>query len=251
MIIGSKGQEGLENPFTEFLQDEVVEGKYHYVRVSFSIICLVILFVDTIIGGHPLNVMLNYICYLFMGDFLYRLYLSKNKWKFIKVSWYDIFLCLPFYQLTWLTVGITIRCVKTVIEFVLEAINSAFKSMLIFGMLLISFATISVMQFETLPECNIKTAYDAAWWAICTITTVGYGDKFPITMGGRIVSTMLMISGIGLFGAIVGYVSSFFTDKEKTNNKDIDTIEELSKQIMEMKEELKKKIDLSNENRDN
>jgi voltage-gated potassium channel len=97
------------------------------------------------------------------------------------------------------------------------------------------------MQFEVLPECNIKNAYDAMWWAVCTITTVGYGDKFPITEGGRIVSILLMISGIGLFGALVGYVSNFFTDKERNNNTSIDTIEELSKQLNEIKEDLKKK----------
>lgn len=243
MILNNKDQQGLDNPFTEFLQDEVVEGKYHYVRITFSILCLGILFIDTLIGGPKLTEMLHYACYAFLGDFLYRLYLSKNRLKFIKMSWYDIFLCLPFYPLVWLTVGITIRCVKTVIEFVLEAVHSAFKSMIIFGGLLIVFATISIMQFEVLPECNIKTPFDAMWWALCTITTVGYGDKFPITEGGRIVSALLMISGIGLFGALVGYVSTFFTDKEKTNNKDIDTIEELSRQMMAMSEELKKKID--------
>lgn len=242
-FINNKDGEGLKNPFTEFLQDEVVEGKYHYVRITFSILCLLTLFIDTLIGGPPLNQLLHYACYLFLGDFIYRCYLSKNRLKFLKVSWYDIFLCLPFYPLAWLTVGITIRCVKTVVEFVLEAVHSAFKSMLIFGALLISFATVSVMQFEVLPECNIKNGFDAMWWALCTITTVGYGDKFPITDGGRIVSTILMVSGIGLFGALVGYVSSFFTDKEKTHNSSIDTIEELSKQMLELKEELKKKID--------
>lgn len=242
-FINNKTQEGLNSPFTEYLQDEVVEGKYHYVRITFSILTLLILFIDTLIGGPPLNEMLNYVCFLFLGDFLYRLYLSKNKWKFIKISWIDLLLCWPFYQLTWLTVGVTIRCVKTAIEFVLETIHSAFSSMLIFGGLLIMFATVSIMQFEILPECNIKTPFDAMWWSLCTITTVGYGDKFPITDGGRIVSTILMISGIGLFGALVGYVSTFFTDKEKNNNTDIDTIEELSKQLIEIKEELKKKID--------
>jgi voltage-gated potassium channel len=128
------------------------------------------------------------------------------------------------------------------VEFVLEKVNAAFISMICFGALLITFATISVMQFEVLPECNIKNGYDAIWWAICTITTVGYGDKFPITDGGRIVSILLMISGIGLFGALVGYVSNIFTDKEKNNNKTIDTIEELSKQIEELKKNLTDEI---------
>jgi len=168
-------------------------------------------------------------------DFAYRFYLSNDRIKFLKISWYDLALCLPFYSLPWLTVGVTIRCVKIMIEFVLEKVNTAFVSMICFGALLITFATISVMQFEVLADCNIKNGYDAIWWAICTITTVGYGDKFPITEGGRIVSIMLMISGIGLFGALVGYVSNIFTEKEKNHNKTIDTIEELSKQLEDLK----------------
>ena len=110
--------------------------------------------------------------------------------------------------------------------------------MICFGALLITFATISIMQFEVRPDCNIKNGYDAIWWAICTITTVGYGDKFPITDGGRIISIMLMISGIGLFGALVGYVSNIFTDKEKNHNHTIDTIEELSKQLEDIKKSI-------------
>lgn len=242
MIINNKNQEGLKNPFADYIDDGVSEGKYHYVRVSVSIICLLIMFIDTLVAGPKLTEFLEYGCFLFMFDFMYRLYLSNDRQKFLRLSWFDLLLCLPFYTLPWLTVGITIRCIKVSLEFVLAKVNSALYSMLYFAMLLISFATISIMQFETLPECNIKNAYDAIWWSICTITTVGYGDKFPITDGGRIVSVILMISGIGLFGALVGYVSTLFTDKEKNNNNNIDTIEELSNQIDELKKNLKDEI---------
>jgi voltage-gated potassium channel len=235
MITNSKNQEGLKNPFMDYINDGVSEGRYHYVRITFALSCLIIMFVDTLVAGPKLTEMLEYGCFLFLFDFAYRFYLSNDRIKFLKLSWYDLALCLPFYSLPWLTVGITIRCVKIMIEFVLEKVNAAFISMICFGALLITFATICVMQFEVLPECNIKSGYDAIWWAICTITTVGYGDKFPITEGGRIVSILLMISGIGLFGALVGYVSNIFTEKEKNHNKTIDTIEELSKQLEDLK----------------
>ena len=241
MVIDNKNQEGLVNPFRDYIDDGVSEGRYHYVRVSVSVICLLIMLVDTLIAGPKLTEFLEYGCFLFMFDFLYRLYLSDNRRRFLKYSWFDLILCLPFYPLAWLTVGVTIRCLKIMIEFVLEKVETALYSMLCFGILLITFATISIMQFEVLPECNIKNGFDAIWWAICTITTVGYGDKFPITFGGRIVSILLMVSGIGLFGALVGYVSTVFTDKEKNNNNTIDTIEELSKQIEELRKELKNK----------
>ena len=58
-------------------------------------------------------------------------------------------------------------------------------------------------------------------------------------MVGKAVAIVLMVCGIGLFGTLIGYFSSFFTDKEKKNNKTVDTIEELSAQITELRNELK------------
>jgi len=57
---------------------------------------------------------------------------------------------------------------------------------------------------------NIKTAGDAIWWSVATITTVGYGDVYPVTTEGRTLAMILMISGIGLFGILSGLAASFF-----------------------------------------
>ena len=59
-------------------------------------------------------------------------------------------------------------------------------------------------------KANIKTANDAIWWSVTTITTVGYGDKYPLTMEGRVIAMVLMLSGVGLFGTLSGLVASFF-----------------------------------------
>ena len=48
------------------------------------------------------------------------------------------------------------------------------------------------------------------WWACATITTVGYGDRYPITTEGRIVGVVLMTVGVGLFGTFTGFVASWF-----------------------------------------
>lgn len=61
---------------------------------------------------------------------------------------------------------------------------------------------------ETAPESNIKTAEDAIWWAFVTITTVGYGDRFPVTTEGRIIAALLMTAGVGLFGTFTGFIAS-------------------------------------------
>jgi len=67
------------------------------------------------------------------------------------------------------------------------------------------------------PESNIKTAGDAIWWAFVTITTVGYGDRFPVTSAGRIIAAFLMITGVALFGTFTGFVAAWFMDGDKSN----------------------------------
>jgi voltage-gated potassium channel len=55
---------------------------------------------------------------------------------------------------------------------------------------------------------------DAFWWALVTMTTVGYGDHYPVTPQGRLVAGFLMITGIGLFGTLTAYLSSNLLKKE-------------------------------------
>jgi voltage-gated potassium channel len=94
-------------------------------------------------------------------------------------------------------------------------VQGAFTTVVILAALLIIFSYISILQFETAPESNIKTAEDALWWSYVTITTVGYGDKFPVTTEGRVVGVILMTAGVGLFGTFTGLISSWFVGEKK------------------------------------
>jgi len=89
-------------------------------------------------------------------------------------------------------------------------VKGAFTSVTLLAILLIIFSSIAILQVEKDPNSNIKSAEDAIWWAYVTITTVGYGDKFPVTMEGRIIAAVLMTAGVGLFGTFTAYVSSWF-----------------------------------------
>jgi voltage-gated potassium channel len=75
-----------------------------------------------------------------------------------------------------------------------------------------------VLLFERdQPDGNIHSYPQALWWAIVTVTTVGYGDKYPVSAGGRIVATVLMLIGIGLIGVLTATVASVFV-KEHTDS---------------------------------
>jgi voltage-gated potassium channel len=68
------------------------------------------------------------------------------------------------------------------------------------------------------PKANITTIGDALWWAATTVTTVGYGDRYPVTTTGRIIAVTLMVVGIALVGAITASIAAWFVtslDREK------------------------------------
>jgi voltage-gated potassium channel len=86
------------------------------------------------------------------------------------------------------------------------------------GLLIIG--AILVMLFErNAAGSNIHNFQDAIWWAIVTVTTVGYGDRYPVSEGGRAVAVILMFVGIGLIGTLTATVASFFVQEHTDANK--------------------------------
>jgi voltage-gated potassium channel len=62
---------------------------------------------------------------------------------------------------------------------------------------------------------NIHSYGDALWWAVVTVTSVGYGDKYPVTAAGRAVAVVLMITGIALFGVVTASIASYFVEQDQ------------------------------------
>ena len=75
--------------------------------------------------------------------------------------------------------------------------------------LVLTVASVLVLQFESQsPDAKITTGRDAFWYSIVTITTVGYGDYYPVTSGGRITAMFIMIAGVGIIGALASILAS-------------------------------------------
>lgn len=93
------------------------------------------------------------------------------------------------------------------------------------------------------PSASIKSFGDAAWWAIVTITTVGYGDLSPVTATGRLIAVGLMIGGIALLGTVTATLASWLVDKVSTDDSNAQTVtvahlELLRDEIRELRSEL-------------
>ncbi len=74
---------------------------------------------------------------------------------------------------------------------------------------------------ENAKGTNIHSYPDALWWAIVTVTTVGYGDRYPVSAGGRAVAVVLMLVGIGLIGVLTATVASVFVKEHTDANKEV------------------------------
>jgi voltage-gated potassium channel len=74
---------------------------------------------------------------------------------------------------------------------------------------------------ENAKNSNIHNYPDSLWWAIVTVTTVGYGDRYPATTGGRVVAGVLMLVGIGLIGVLTATVASLFIKEHTDANRQV------------------------------
>lgn len=198
-----------------------------------SFYVLVALLVDTIFKLPPetsklLNYIDNIICVVFLFDFFVRYGKAESKLKFMKWGWIDLIASIPTFD--FMRAGRLLRVIRIVrlirafrstrhiVQHVFKnKIQGTLTSVSIIAVLMILFSSVAILQFETDPNSNIKTAEDAIWWSYVTITTVGYGDKFPVTTEGRIIAVVLMTVGVGLFGTFTAFISSWFV---KTNEPD-------------------------------
>ena len=206
---------------------------------------------------------------IFLADFLYRLISSPGKWEYLVKGggWLDFIGSLPFPALRVARLFRMWRAYRGLRRIGMRNLWHTFlKSRAESTLLTIIFLTIVVLEcagiFILVTErnnanANIKTASDALWWAYVTVTTVGYGDKFPVTNSGRIVGVLLLTLGVGLFGVLTGYLANAFLkpksaeqDGQEAVNTTPDTLQaglqEIKRIILEQEQytaELKKRLE--------
>ena len=100
-------------------------------------------------------------------------------------------------------------------------------------------SSVLVIQFESQsPDANIQTGGDALWWAVVTITTVGYGDRFPITLLGRMTGFTVMVAGIGIIGALASILASILVPQADEPEPVDPTVPTVAQELADIKAEL-------------
>jgi voltage-gated potassium channel len=106
-------------------------------------------------------------------------------------------------------------------EFVTHRAENALLTVGFLVLCVIEFGSIFVLRAETAaPNANITSPSDALWWVYVTITTVGYGDRYPVTNWGRVVGIVVMTAGVGLFGTLSGYLAQTFLAPNKAKEEE-------------------------------
>jgi Ion transport protein len=161
------------------------------------------------------------ITFIFLADFTMRLIRSRphRVYFFDQRGWLDLLGSLPaFFKL--FRIFRLVRVTRLLGEygfanivrsFLKERANNALLVVIFMVLVVIEFGSMLVVSFEAnAPGANITTGGDAVWWAFVSITTVGYGDKYPVTTGGRFSAFLVLAAGVGLFGVLSGYLANFF-----------------------------------------
>ena len=177
----------------------------------------------------------NAVCVVFLLDFAYNITGSRPKRQYFinQRGWLDLLGSIPafcFFQLSALLRVARLSRLARITrllrgnarkELVRDMVENrgqyaTFITILAAGVVL-CVSSILILQFEgRSPDANIVTGGDALWWGFVTITTVGYGDFYPVTGLGRMVGVLVMFSGVGIIGALASILASLLVPPPKT-----------------------------------
>ena len=165
---------------------------------------------------------------IFVVDFVVRLTLADERLRYLVRHWYDVLvLALPLLRPLRLLrliplLSVLNRRARVTLRGRVAVYIAGGASLLAFC------AALAVLDAErSSPNANITDFGDAMWWAITTMTTVGYGDHYPVTAVGRLVAFGLMIGGIALLGTVTATLASWLVETvaaEKEQAEDIQVI---------------------------
>ena len=190
---------------------------------------LILVFVRQPEVGVVIAVMDVLLSFIFLGDFLFRLFSAPTKRTYFigQHGWLDLLSSLFIPQVKVFRLFRVVRVVRLLREVgprrFLNAVlsdraSSALLTVVFLTILLLEFGAGLMLAIELqAPDGNIKDASDAIWYTYVTVTTVGYGDRYPVTNPGRVLGVLIMTVGVGLFGTLTGFLANVFLSPSKSD----------------------------------
>ena len=202
-----------------------LEAKLQIPLALLAVIFLVLYSIQVLVQPSGANLValeagIIFIWVMFALDFGVRLTVSSNKLEFMKSNFLELLaLLLPFLRV------LRFLRVVTAVVVMNERVKSSrrFKFNFTVGLsvpLIVYAASLGVYDVErSAVGSQLTTFGEAAWWALVTVTTVGYGDRVPITLEGRFIATLLMMVGIGLVSVVTANVAAWFVESSREEAK--------------------------------
>lgn len=226
---------------------------YQLFMLGLCVYVLLVLAAQTVFSLAPETVAILdaadlFVCAIFFADFVRSLIVASNRTQYlVRWGWLDLISSIPTVDvLRWGRAARVFRIIRVLRgaraarllgQFTLERrASSSFWAALLVAILATIFGGIAILHLETAAGVNIKGGSDALWWAFVTVTTVGYGDHYPVTGAGRAVAALLMLVGIGLFGTFTAYVASWFLEPDEKAQDD--ELRAIHAEIAELRDDL-------------
>jgi voltage-gated potassium channel Kch len=216
-------------------RSELKDTGYEIFVGVLSVLSIVNLVLAIVVRDNPdlqnvLRVMDALFSVIFLIDFSYRLATapSRSAYFFRGFGWADLLASLPFATFKFLRIFRILRVLRLLREvggrgvarrLIRNRAGSALATLLLMGILVLQFGSLEILFLEQhAPGANIVTASDALWYTIVTISTVGYGDQYPVTNAGRLVGSGIIVVGVGIFGTFTGYLANLFLAPRRNAN---------------------------------
>jgi voltage-gated potassium channel len=187
-----------------------------------------------------LDLALTAVWVLLGADYLVRLALARRRLRFVRRHLLDLLiLVVPMFR------PLRALRVVTVLGVLNRQLRDDFRGRVAVyvgaTVGLVGFvAALAVLEAErNAPDATITTFGEAVWWTITTVSTVGYGDRYPVTVEGRIVAATLMVAGIALLGVVTASIAAWFVENVRRAGEQVsEDVEEVSSDVEETQAQL-------------
>ena len=169
---------------------------------------------------------------VFLLDFIARFRRApiRARYCFREFGWADLLASLPFPEVKVLRIFRLVRVGRLLRRRGVRGIGhrllrdpagSALFTLLLIAVLVLEFGSLLMLRLERgVPDANITTASDALWYVVVTMSTVGYGDEYPVSTAGRELGALVIVLGVGIFGTLTGYLANVFLSPRGTAGTD-------------------------------